>query len=106
VAQTLYSSTKDHLSEFATLRALGSSASYIHRVILMQAGLSAVFGYVLGMAIAMVVVVSSEATALPILMTPELAVALFVITVAMCAISAISAIMKVTRMDPAMVFNR
>jgi putative ABC transport system permease protein len=29
VAQTLYSSTKDHLNEFATLRALGSSSGYI-----------------------------------------------------------------------------
>jgi putative ABC transport system permease protein len=106
VAQTLYSSTKDHLSEFATLRALGSSAGYIHGVILMQAGLSAVFGYVLGMTIAMVVVAFSETTALPILMTPGLAVALFLITIGMCAVSALSAIMKVTRMDPAMVFNR
>jgi putative ABC transport system permease protein len=106
VAQTLYSSTKEHLSEFATLRALGSSAGYIHRVILMQAGLSAVIGYVLGMMIAMTVVAFSEATALPILMTPELAAALFLITVGMCAVSAVSAIMKVTRMDPAMVFNR
>ena len=55
VAQTLYSSTKDHLHEFATLRALGSSASYIHRVILTQAGVSAVLGYLLGMAIALVI---------------------------------------------------
>ena len=39
VAQTLYSSTKDHLNEFATLRALGSSSGYIHRVILAQAAL-------------------------------------------------------------------
>ena len=31
VAQTLYSSTKDHLNEFATLRALGSSSGYIHQ---------------------------------------------------------------------------
>ena len=37
VAQTLYSSTKDHLNEFATLRALGASAGYIHKVILFQA---------------------------------------------------------------------
>ena len=29
VAQTLYSSTKDHLYEFATLRAIGSSSLYI-----------------------------------------------------------------------------
>ena len=106
VAQTLYSSTKDHLTEFATLRALGSSAGYIHRVILMQAALSAVLGYILGMAIAMVVVHFSEQTALPILMTPQLAIGLFVLTVAMCAISAISAIVKVTKLDPAMVFAR
>jgi putative ABC transport system permease protein len=106
VAQTLYSSTKDHLREFATLRALGSSAGYIHRVILMQAALSAVLGYVLGMAIAMVIVHFSEQTALPILMTPELAIGLFVLTLAMCAISAVSAIVKVTKIDPAMVFAR
>lgn len=106
VAQTLYASTKDHLTEFATLRALGSSKGYIHRVILMQAGLSAVIGYVLGMAIAMVVVHFSERTALPILMTPELAVGLFLLTLSMCAISALSAIVKVTKLDPAMVFAR
>ena len=41
VAQTLYSSTKDHLNEFATLRALGASAGYIHKVILIQALMSA-----------------------------------------------------------------
>ena len=75
VAQTLYSSTKDHLNEFATLRALGSSSGYIHRVILTQAGVSALLGYLMGMAIALTVVHFSEATALPIIMTPELAAA-------------------------------
>lgn len=106
VAQTLYSSTKDHLNEFATLRALGSSSGYIHKVILAQAGLSAVIGYVLGMIIALVVVVLSTHTALPIIMTPGLAVSLFLLTLFMCAISAVSAIMKVTKIDPAMVFSR
>jgi putative ABC transport system permease protein len=106
VAQTLYSSTKDHLNEFATLRALGSSSGYIHQVILAQAALSAVLGYILGMAIAMIIVYLSESTALPIVMTPALAALLLGLTVAMCAISAISAIGKVMRIDPAMVFNR
>src|SRR5262249_18316098 len=32
VGQSLYASTKDHLCEFATLRALGSSAHYIHGI--------------------------------------------------------------------------
>jgi len=106
VAQTLYSSTKDHLNEFATLRALGSSSGYIHRVILAQAGLSAVIGYVLGMIIALTVVVLSTHTPLPIIMTPGLAASLFLLTLFMCAVSAISAIMKVTKIDPAMVFSR
>jgi putative ABC transport system permease protein len=106
VAQTLYSSTKDHLSEFATLRALGSSAGYIHQVILAQAGLSAVMGYVLGISIALTILVLSRNTALPLVMTPGLAFWLFTLTVGMCAISALSAIVKVTKIDPATVFNR
>lgn len=106
VAQTLYASTKDHLTEFATLRALGSSSGYIHRVILAQAGMSAVAGYLLGMSIALCVVALSEYSPLPIVMTPTLAAFLFMLTLGMCAISAISAIVKVTRIDPAMVFNR
>jgi putative ABC transport system permease protein len=106
VAQTLYSSTKDHLNEFATLRALGSSSGYIHRVILAQAALSAVLGYALGMIIAMTVVYMSEQTPLPIIMTPGLAALLLGLTVAMCAISALSAIGKVMKIDPAVVFNR
>ena len=106
VAQTLYSSTKDHLSEFATLRALGSSSGYIHKVILIQAGLSAVLGYVLGMSIALTIVYLSDHTALPIVMSPGLAALLLALTFVMCAISALSAIGKVMRIDPAMVFNR
>lgn len=106
VAQTLYSSTKDHLNEFATLRALGSSSAYIHKVILTQAGLSAVIGYLLGMAIAILIVAASQGSALPIVMTPQLAIGLFALTLSMCAISALSAIVKVTKIDPATVFSR
>ncbi|MEL7047616.1 MAG: ABC transporter permease [Pseudomonadota bacterium] len=106
VAQTLYSSTKDHLNEFATLRALGSSSTYIHKVILAQAGLSAIIGYGLGMTIALLVVFASTATPLPIVMTPALAAGLFSVTLFMCAISAVSAIVKVTKIDPATVFSR
>ena len=106
VAQTLYSSTKDHLGEFATLRALGSSSGYIHQVILAQAGISAVVGYALGISIALTILVLSKNTALPMVMTPGLAFWLFTLTVGMCAISALSAIVKVTKIDPATVFNK
>ena len=104
VAQTLYSSTKDHLKEFATLRAIGSSRRYILKVILGQALLSAVIGFSIAAAIGLALVQATADAALPIIMTPELTFGLFVLTVAMCAIAAISAIRVVTRIDPAMVF--
>jgi len=106
VAQTLYSSTKDHIHEFATLRALGSSRGYIYKVILAQAGLSAIMGYVLGMAIALLILYLSRNSSLPLVMTPGLAFWLFALTLFMCAISALSAIVKVTKIDPATVFAR
>lgn len=108
VAQTLYSSTKDHLNEFATLRAMGASASYIHRVILTQALLSAVVGYAVGMALSLITVhlIQAYVPELAITMTTGLALALLAVTVSMCALAALSAIFKVTRIDPAGVFSR
>jgi putative ABC transport system permease protein len=106
VAQTLYSSTKDHLNEFATLRAIGSSRRYIYKVIICQALISAVIGFGLAYLIGLLVVRMTQASALPIVITPALTAALFLLTVAMCVVSAIAAIMKVTRIDPAMVFTR
>lgn len=106
VAQTLYSSTKDHINEFATLRALGAGAGYIVKVILMQAVLSGLIGYVLGMALSMLAIQAAQDTKLTILMTPQLAGGLFAVTIGMCIFAAISAIIKVVRIDPAVVFSR
>jgi putative ABC transport system permease protein len=106
VAQTLYASTKDHLNEFATLRALGASAGYINKVILIQAVLSAVIGYVLGMALSLLVIQAAEDSTLLIVMTPRLALMLLCLTVGMCVLAAVCAIFKVIRIDPAVVFSR
>ena len=106
VAQTLYSSTKDHLNEFATMRAMGSSAFYIHQVILCQALLSAVIGSFIAAILAWIIVQATATAAVPVIMTPILTLGIFILTVAMCALSAVSAIIKVTRIDPVVVFNR
>jgi putative ABC transport system permease protein len=106
VAQTLYSSTKDHLGEFATLRAIGSSARYIYEVIIWQALISAVIGFCLAALIGGLIVKLTEGGALPIMMTPLMTFGLFALTVAMCVFSAIAAIVKVMRVDPAIVFSR
>jgi putative ABC transport system permease protein len=106
VAQTLYSSTKDHINEFATLRAIGSSRKYIYKVIIWQAMLNAVIGFGLAALVGWAVVKATATSALPIVITPELGISLFLLTIVMCVVSAIAAIMKVTRIDPAQVFTR
>jgi putative ABC transport system permease protein len=106
VAQTLYSSTKDHLYEFATLRAIGCSNGYIYRVIIWQALLNAVIGFALATAIGFVVVHLTAKSALPIVITPALVGGLFGLTVVMCIGSAITAIIRVVRIDPVMVMSR
>jgi len=106
VAQTLYASTKEHLNEFATLRAMGSSRRYIYNVIVWQALLSAVIGFSIAALVSDLVVRMTVATALPIVITPGLIGGLFLLTIVMCVGSSIAAIVQVTRIDPAMVFTR
>ena len=104
VAQTLYSSTKDHLKEFATLRAIGSARRYILKVILAQALISAVVGFSIAVSIDLSLVKMTRDAALPIVMSPELSASLFALTIVMCAIAAVAAIRVVTRIDPVLVF--
>ena len=106
VAQTLYSSTKEHLYEFATLRAIGASNSYIYRVIISQALLNAFIGFGIAALIGLAVVRLTAKGALQIVITPSLMIELFLLTVTMCVISAIAAIVRVVRVDPAVVLTR
>jgi putative ABC transport system permease protein len=106
VAQTLYSSTKDHIDEFATLRAMGSSNRYLYRVIIYQALLNAVVGFCLAALVGFAVVLFTSGGALPVVITPTLMAGVLLLTVAMCIASALTAIFKVVRIDPAVVFTR
>jgi putative ABC transport system permease protein len=106
VAQTLYSSTKDHLTEFATLRAMGSSNRYIYNVIIYQALINAVIGFAIASGIGALVVQMTAKSALPIMITTWLVAALAALTLFMCVTSALGAIFRVVRIDPATVFMR
>jgi putative ABC transport system permease protein len=56
VAQTIYSSTMDHLREFGTLKAMGATNAYIYKIIMKQAAIAAVIGYALGISLSILVV--------------------------------------------------
>ena len=105
VAQTIYATTVDHLREFGTLKAMGAPNSYVYKVIIQQAALSAVMGYVVGMFVSFFVVRASQHGGASILLPWPMAVGMFFLTLAMCVGAALVSINKVTRLDPAMVFK-
>jgi putative ABC transport system permease protein len=105
VAQTIYATTMDHLKEFGTLKAVGAPNSYVYKVILTQAVISAVIGYTFGMILSMVVAHYAALQGAPVSMNLWLLIATFILTLLMCAGAALISINKVTRLDPAMVFK-
>jgi len=105
VAQTIYATTVDHIREYGTLKAMGAPNSYIYRVIITQAGMSAVAGYVLAMFVSIFIVRASRTAGAAILMPWQMAVGIFFLTVLMCVSAAVVSIKKVTSLDPAMVFR-
>lgn len=106
VGQILYSSVSDRLQEYGTLKAMGASDRIIYGAIVEQAIWMAVLGYFPGMALCWAVGIWTYATqGIVILITPTIAIAVFGITVFMCIGSAIFAIQKVMRLDPATVFK-
>ena len=106
VAQVLYATTVDHLTEFGTLRAMGAPKGFILRIIFWQAAISAVAGHLVGIMIAMSIAHASQYGTALIVIRPALAVILFFVTFAMCAIASLVSIRKALTIDPAMVFQR
>lgn len=105
VYQILFSDVQDHLREYATLKAMGYSNLFLGRIVLSEAVLLAVIGFVPGLLISLVVYSqASGATNLPMLMTPERGAQVLLLTVLMCAGSGLLALRKLRSADPAEVF--
>ena len=105
VAQTIYATTMDHLKEFGTLKAMGAPNSYVQRVILIQAGISAAIGYVVGMIVSGLIVRFCQPAGAPILLNWWMVLLTLTLTLSMCAGAALISIKKVTQLAPATVFK-
>jgi putative ABC transport system permease protein len=106
VGQILYASVADHIREFGTLKAMGASNWVIYAVIIEQSLWMAVLGYLPSMALCLGLSQwTLSAKGVLILIEPITGVSVFVLTVGMCVVSAVFAIQKVTRVDPAIVFK-
>jgi putative ABC transport system permease protein len=105
VYQILFSEVQDHLQEYATLKAMGYSHGYLRNVVLQEAVILAVLGYLPGLGVAyMVFSRGADATRLPLEMSVQSALGVLALTVAMCAGSGLMALRKLRAVDPAEVF--
>lgn len=105
VYQILFADVSDHLAEYATLKAIGFSNAAVSGVVLRQALLLSVLGFLPGVAASLALYrMASLAIRMPLSMTRERLAGVLVMTVVMCAVAALLAVRKVRDADPAEVF--
>jgi putative ABC transport system permease protein len=105
VYQILYSDVSDHLPEYATLKAMGYTDNYLLGVLIQEALLLAILGFLPGFILSFgLYQVTYAATMLPIFMKMDRAIKVWILTVIMCSVSGAIAIRKLRSADPADVF--
>lgn len=103
--QIIFTDLSEQMPQYATMKAMGYRTRYLVRVVLEQAGLSAVLGWVPACVVAIVLFhIVANIALLPLYMTLKIAVLSFVLTLGMCLISAVLAVRRVIAADPAEVF--
>jgi len=105
VAQTLYASTMEHLKEYGTVKAIGGSNWDIYRILLRQAGISAIAGFLVALPLSFAMGPIMASLELKLIIPPLLIGAVFVGTVVFCLAAAIVSFRKVAGIDPAVVFR-
>jgi len=105
VYQILFSGITAHLSEFATLKAIGYTNAYLYGVVFRQALVLAFCGYVPGLLLsAELYRMTRNATMLQMNLGAGTALFALLITTTMCSVSAALALNKIRSADPAEIF--
>jgi putative ABC transport system permease protein len=103
--QVIYTDLSEQLPQYATLKAMGYQHLYLVRIVLEQAGLSAVAGWVPAFLLSLGLYrLIGELALIPMKMSVGLALSSFALTLGMCLLSGALAVRRVLRADPAEVF--
>lgn len=106
VYQILYTDVADHWSEYATLKAMGYTNLFLFSVVIQEAVILSVLGFIPGFLIsALIYNGAANTTGLLFKMTVGRVVGLYIATFFMCLISGAIAVRKVQATDPAEVFG-
>ena len=105
VYQVLSTDVNDHMAEYATFKAMGYKNSYLLFVVLEEAIILSIIGFLPSVAIAAgLYQLTAAATALPIALPASRAVTVLIMTILMCGISGAIATRKLQSADPADIF--
>ncbi len=105
VYQILYTDIRDHLKEYATLKAMGYSGLFLFQIVLQEAVLLAFMGYVPGLLVSLGLYrLTFKATQLPIAMSGFRIVFVLGLTIIMCGLSGLISVRRAANADPADVF--
>jgi putative ABC transport system permease protein len=105
VSQAIYSTTMENIEEFATLKAIGATSAYIVRVIVAQAVMAGLAGYLLGVLLTIPMIRAAKPH-IPWISTPWwLPLDVFLPTLAMCALASILSVKAALTVEPAKVFR-
>jgi putative ABC transport system permease protein len=103
--QVTYTDLSDQLPQYATLKAMGYRTGYLLRVVLEQAGFNALAGWIPAWLVSIVLYhVIARLALLPLRMSVNVTLLSLGLTLGMCLISAVLAVRRVIKADPAEVF--
>lgn len=105
VYMVLASDVANRLPEYATLKAMGYSSLFVANVVIRQAWLLAIFGYIPAVAMAAgLYYITALLAGIPIYMTWERAIGIGILGIVMCTFSGGLAIRKLWKAEPAELF--
>jgi putative ABC transport system permease protein len=105
VYQILFADVSEHINEYGTLRAIGYGNGFVSGIVMQQAAILAVLGYLPGAVGAHFLYgAAAAATRLPLHITADRGLTVLLLTVLMCLLSGFLALRKVRKLDPAEVF--
>jgi putative ABC transport system permease protein len=103
--QIIFTEVSDQLPQYATLKAIGYPTVYLLRVVLEQAALNGISGWVPAWLLSLGLYrLIGQIALLPMRMSVEISLVSLALTLSMCLISAAIAVGRVIRTDPAAVF--
>ncbi|GAB4385514.1 MAG: ABC transporter permease DevC [Elainellaceae cyanobacterium] len=107
VYQILSTDVREHLPEYATLKAIGYKNRYLFQLILQEASFLATMGFLPGLTVSLgLYQMTLQATngGLPMSMNLERVMFVFTLTLVMCVLSGLISVRKALQADPADVF--